>query len=327
MKRLLGYENQNTYQYIENTIMIKNPFIEDSEIEFQTVISKKRLIEEYKKNLDIDINEIVSSIDRIELIKCKKSGYKFFHPFHIGGDSKFYEKLQEFDWYYMPWKWEHEVCSNLINEGNKILEVGCGTGDFLEKIGNQYQNIQCIGLELNENSIVSRKKYKILNRKIEDYSIENEGRFDIVCSFQVLEHISAVNSFLSGKIRCLKENGLLVICVPNNDSFIKEAKFNYMNMPPHHMGLWTEKSLKMIGDEFNLEFVKVEYEPLQEHHFDWYIKVKIEKAFGEYVGKYILEIFRRIKLNKSLRKYIENRASKIHGHSILIVFKKTKPVG
>lgn len=302
--------------------MIKNPFIEDSEVEFQTEISKERLVAEYKKTLDIEINEILASTDHIELYKCKKSGYRFFHPFNIAGDSKFYEKLQEFDWYYMPWKWEHEVCNNLINEGDEILEVGCGTGDFLEKICNQYQDIRCIGLELNESAIVSKEKYKILNRKIEDYSLENEGQFDLVCSFQVLEHIQAVNSFLSGKIKCLKKNGLLVICVPNNDSIIRDAKFNIMNMPPHHMGLWTEESLKMIGNEFNLQLVKVEYEPLQEHHFDWYLQTKFEKTFGEYIGNHLLELMERIGLSKFFIKYIKNRADSIQGHSILIVFKK-----
>jgi hypothetical protein len=82
--------------------MITNPFIEDSEVEFQNTISKERLIDEYKIGFNIDLNEILSSTDSIGLHKCKKSGYKLFYPFNITGDSKFYEKLQENDWYYMP---------------------------------------------------------------------------------------------------------------------------------------------------------------------------------------------------------------------------------
>lgn len=304
--------------------MIKNPFIADAEIEFQTSISKEQLIKKYKKDLGIDIKGILSSTNQIELYKCKNSGYQFFYPFNISGNSRFYEKLQEFDWYYMPWKWEHQECSNLINDGDNILEVGCGNGDFIKKICEAYKHINCTGLELNESSVTSNDRYEIVNRKIEDFSIENASQFDLVCSFQVLEHIADVNSFLKGKIQCLKESGLFVICVPNNDSFIKKAKFNILNLPPHHLGLWNEESLKRIGKEFNMRLVKIAYEPLQEHHFDWYIDLNIKDFFGQYIGKHILELINRINLNGFLKSYLRKRASSIRGHSILIIFKKTE---
>jgi 2-polyprenyl-3-methyl-5-hydroxy-6-metoxy-1,4-benzoquinol methylase len=302
--------------------VITNPFIDNSEVEYQRAISKKRLIKLYKNYFNIDINEILTSTDTIELYRCKKSGYKFFYPFNITGDSNFYEKLQEFDWYYMPWKWEHQVCKELIKEGDKILEVGCGKGDFIKNICRQYKNIQCTGLELNESSITSDEKYRIFNTSIEDYSFANKNQFDLVCSFQVLEHVPRVKSFLQAKIKCLKENGLLVISVPNNDSFIKLDKFNILNMPPHHMGLWTEESLKMIGMHFNLELVKVGYEPLQEYHFDYYIDLMVKNVLGKYASKLFLKGIQLFNLKRNIKKYIKNRVNKIRGQTVLIVFKK-----
>ncbi len=303
--------------------MIKNPYIENSIVEFQSEISKERLIDEYKNQFNIDISDILSSTDSIELYKCKKSNYKFYSPFNITGNSRFYERLQKYDWYYMPWKWEHQVCNKLISEGKKILEVGCGNGDFLRNISKQHENIQCIGLELNESTVISEENLKIINRSVEDYSVEYEGEFDLVCSFQVLEHIPTVNSFLKAKIKCLKDNGLLVISVPNNDSFIKHDRFSILNMPPHHMGLWTEESLKMIANYFNLELLKIEFEPLQAYHFEWYFNVMIRKTLGKYIAKHFLRVIKLLKLRGILIKYVKNRANKIHGHTILIVLRKT----
>jgi len=41
-------------------------------------------------------------------------------------------------------------------------------------------------------------------------------------------------------------------------------------MPPHHMGLWNEEVFKNIAKVFNLKFVKVHFEPLQEYHKEYF---------------------------------------------------------
>jgi 2-polyprenyl-3-methyl-5-hydroxy-6-metoxy-1,4-benzoquinol methylase len=303
--------------------MIENPFIQDSDVIYQNDIPKNLLVQGYKEQLNINIDSIVSSIDKISVYKCQKSGYQFYYPFEITGDSKFYEELQNIEWYYMPWKWEHKVCDKLIKENSKILEVGCGKGDFLKQVNLQHQDVKCVGLELNKSSVYSADKLEILNKSIEDFSVSNEGKFDIVCSFQVLEHISFVKSFLQAKIRCLKDNGLLVISVPNNDSFIKYDKINVLNMPPHHMGLWTDKSLQKIGAYFNLELLEIIYEPLQEYHFEWYFSLVLKKFTGKFFSRIITKGINLLKLRSVIKKYLNYRANKIKGHTILVVFKKS----
>lgn len=302
--------------------MIQNPFIESSEVEFIKEVSKERLIKAYQNAFSYDISYIFSNTDAIKLYKCKKSGYKFFYPFNITGDSKFYEKLQENEWYYMPWKWEHQICSEYINEGANVLELGSGKGDFIKKISETYKNVNSVGLELNESSVHIDTQYKILNQTIQKFSKENEAKFDIVCSFQVLEHIPMVYDFLNAKIKCLKKNGLLFISVPNNDSFIQYEKFSILNMPPHHMGLWNEKSLKMIGDCFNLDLIKVEFEPLQKYHYNFYLNTMLRKNVGDFLRRCILKILKLIKLKEYVIRLIDKKASKIHGHTVLIVFRK-----
>jgi ubiquinone/menaquinone biosynthesis C-methylase UbiE len=65
------------------------------------------------------------------------------------GDSKFYEQLEKFDWYYMPWKWEHEITLSYLDPKKRVLEIGCGTGSFVQKAAD-ISGAYIKGLELNE---------------------------------------------------------------------------------------------------------------------------------------------------------------------------------
>ncbi len=301
---------------------IKNPFIHDSPIEFQGTIPVDRLINEYRSRFKIDISDLLSSTDSIKLYKCTKSGYEFYTPFSIVGNSGFYEKLQKLGWYYLPWKWEHQVCYDMVDAGFRILEIGCGKGDFLRKVSRQHKDVECIGLELNQTTATSGDGLKIINSRIEDYSVDNQAAFDIVCAFQVLEHIPDVNTFLEASIHCLKNNGLLVLSVPNNESFIQYDSFNILNMPPHHMGRWKEGSLRMIADCFNLELLKIEHETLQEYHYEWYLNIMLTKKFGERVAGYISKATRLLGLRKFQLQRIQKRANEIRGHTTIAVFRK-----
>jgi len=302
--------------------MNNNPFLVNSPVIYQKDISKDFLIRKYLEKYCLDIRPLLSSTEKISVYKCLKTGYCFYYPFEITGDSKFYEKLQSNEWYYMPWKWEHQVCQKYIKSHFKILEIGCGKGDFLKKVSLQFENTQCYGLELNKSSVYNDDRICINNLTLEEFSEANQEVFDIVCSFQVLEHIPAVKDFLSANIKCLKNNGLLVISVPNNNSFIKYDRNNVLNMPPHHMGLWTAESLLKIGEAFNLDLVEIVYEPLQPYHFNWYINVILKYFTGKYPAKVLIKAIDFFKIRKGIKHYLQARSNKIRGHSVLIAYRK-----
>lgn len=303
-------------------MMISNPFIAEAPVEHLKDFSSAELITEYRNRLNMDIAGNLASADRIQLYRCTQSGYMFFHPFTVAGDSRFYETLQEFDWYYLPWKWEHRTCRELIQPGDHILEVGCGRGDFIKRVSEEVANVQCTGLELNESAITKTDKYEIILQTVEDHALTHAGRYNLVCSFQVLEHISSVHSYLKASIDCLKQDGLLVISVPNNDSFIKYEPLDILNLPPHHMGRWTTASLKAVGEHFNLQLEKVAYEPLQDYHLDWYIDIMNRKKYGNLGSKVMQKLIKLFGLRDRIKQQLKQRADRIHGHTILVVFRK-----
>jgi 2-polyprenyl-3-methyl-5-hydroxy-6-metoxy-1,4-benzoquinol methylase len=267
----------------ENTVLEKNIFTKD-------------IIKGYKDEFKTDVTNYFSGIETISVYKCLDTGFKFFYPFTIAGDGKFYESLQQFDWYYMDWKWEHEIAGQYIVSGNKVLEIGCARGAFIEKLSKS--GFDCVGLELNEDAVVMGKKkgIRILNETIQEHALANKENYDIVCSFQVMEHIVAIHEVLQASIATLKKGGTLIISVPNNDSFLG-LSVNYLNMPPHHMGLWSEKVFQSIAKIFNLKLVKVHFEPLQEYHKEY---------FANTMTAYYLEKYRSLAFiaNKIIPKLI-----------------------
>ncbi len=298
--------------------LIKSPLINNENAKHIYDITTEEICSNYRKELNIEVNKTFTGLKKISLYKCIKSGYCFFFPLDISGDSSFYEKLQNFSWYYMAWKWEHEFSLKFINKEDRVLEVGCAKGDFLLGLRNK-MSTEIYGIELNQstNKVLEKKGIIYSNLNIQEYSKKNFEYFDVVCSFQVLEHISEVYDFVEAKIACLKKGGKLIISVPNNDSFIKWSN-DPLNMPPHHMGMWNKKSLKYLSKIFNLTIEFLQTEPLQAYHIDWYYNIVTKK----FMHPFFIYILSKSRFNILIKFALKSLRNLITGHTIIIVLKK-----
>jgi 2-polyprenyl-3-methyl-5-hydroxy-6-metoxy-1,4-benzoquinol methylase len=304
-------------------MIYQSPITKSNNVRIITKISTEELTQKYLNAFKIDVSYLMNDLNEISLLACGDTGYKFYFPHHIAGDSKFYEHFQQYDWYYMPWKWEHEKVAKLIKPGMKILEVGCGSGGFLEGVSKRMPSTSLNGLELNQKAIedAQKKGINVLRELINEHAESHFETYDLVCSFQVLEHIADVHAFLEAQIKTLKKGGLLTIAVPNNESFARFDRNNdILNMPPHHMGLWTNKSLNRLQRIFPLKCIKQINEPLQPYHFDWYLNI-LEKRINK-TGKPLSSIYKKIKSKKILRKICTYFPWLVTGHTTIAIFKK-----
>jgi len=231
---------------------VKCPLNNSTNIKLERSIKTALIIDKWQKD-GIDVSRFFVNLDEIKLYRCLDSGYRFFYPFNLEGDNQFYQDLQKFPWYYFDWKWEYNIALKQIKPGDKVLEIGCGDGSFLKKLSEK--NIKVRGLEFNEEAIKKCRErgLNVTGETIQEHAQNHKNEYDVTCSFQVMEHIADIGNALTASLGVLKRGGKLIISVPNNDSFLGKDKFNLMNLPPHHMGLWDEKSLKNL-EKFFLSF-------------------------------------------------------------------------
>lgn len=304
-------------------MLIKSPITNSENIFLEKEINSSFVIQQYKTDLGIDVSRFFKDINKINIYKCLDTGYRFYFPFNLVGDDIFYQELEKFPWYYADVKWEYEVAADFVNKKDKVLEIGCGLGSFIKKIKEKASIVE--GLEMNSKALQNclNDGLSVYPDTIDIFSNKKTEYFDIVCSFQVLEHVADINDFLKTSLKALKPGGKMIISVPNNDCLIFKSNNVALNTPPHHMGMWDMNSLINLQKYFNIEIESIHLEPLQKQHIG-YAQIIINKAFmvkmKEKIGIFSLLLN---KLYEGLA-YVaaDTMSDNTIGHSILIVFKK-----
>lgn len=111
-----------------------------------------------------------------------------------------------------------ESLAKAIPAGGNILDVGCGNGVISRHLGQFGYNV--LGIDISDKTIaVAKSKNKLPNVRFEVISAEDliaQGKqFDAVICSEVLEHLNQPEILLKTLYRSLKDEGTLVVTVPN----------------------------------------------------------------------------------------------------------------
>ncbi len=225
----------------------------------------------YKQLYNTPVKHLFKGRENLDLVDCMHCNLRFYDP-EAAGDEAFYNALQHYNWYYMDDKPEFHYALKHIKASDKVLEVGSGKGAFA-------QLVKCAsytGLDFSKKAkeMAALKGITILNEDIVDHALENKEKYDVVCSFQVVEHVTDVRGFLQAKTDALKPGGLLIFAVPSENSYISKSFNLALNLPPHHITRWKNEAMHAVGNIFGLETVTVHHDPLSPmHYFDYAFQV------------------------------------------------------
>lgn len=150
------------------------------------------------------------------------------------------------------------LINSYSKETKNLLDIGCGTGDFLQTA--QQNNWMVSGIEPNEQA------RSIANKKTNDSVFETEQllkfedhSFDVITLWHVLEHLPNLEDHVTIFKKLLKPNGTLIIAVPNYNSF--DAK-HYKNFwaaldVPRHLWHFNKASISKLVGKQSMQVVNI----------------------------------------------------------------------
>lgn len=147
-----------------------------------------------------------------------------------------------------------KIACNFYNKPN-ILDFGCGVGDFLHYA--QQKKCEVTGCDMSDEAriIASEKLGKTVLTPEEIFALPCPS-FDIITMWHVLEHIENLRFHTEQLHRLLKENGRLVIAVPNYKSYDAQYykdKWAAYDVPRHLNHFHKESLQNVFAGYFELE--------------------------------------------------------------------------
>jgi len=134
-----------------------------------------------------------------------------------------------------------------FSPGRDILEVGCGTGEFLRHAHDAGHRVT--GIDLSGEAVrYVREHHPGIDVRCQ--SLETAGllpaSFDVIAAFHVLEHVSDPIGLLSQMKRLLRPGGLVYVRVPNLNSWFRRVLGrNWWGFSVEHMSHFTDQSMRL----------------------------------------------------------------------------------
>ena len=161
--------------------------------------------------------------------------------------------------------WKHRQAFS-TQQGGRILDVGCGNGDFLASLSSRGWETHGIEFSTAASALARSKGITVHQGSLESANFPN-GFFNVVTLWHVFEHLPNPANELREAQRILCDDGLLIIEVPNSASLtFKLCKADWYGADvPRHFQHFTPSTLRRI-------LRRAAFEPVNAqvfHHWDF----------------------------------------------------------
>ena len=154
------------------------------------------------------------------------------------------------------------LADTLAPRGGELLDIGCGTGNFLAAARDAGYRVTGTELDRNAARFATERLglERVLPLTIAEFAEKHpEQKFDVVTFFEVLEHQTAPGEFLQKVKSCLKPRGVIGLSVPNRERWMTGP--DVLDYPPNHFLRWSAAALKKFLATQGFEILSVREEP------------------------------------------------------------------
>lgn len=160
----------------------------------------------------------------------------------------------------------------------KILDVGCGTGWFLEYA--QEQGATCYGVELGTDLASYTAEYlgiTVWNCDLTE--LDTTERFDVITMFDLIEHVEDPIQLINSAQKLLTTEGVIIVFTPHYDSVAIQIAKEHSNLvaPAEHLSYFTKQSVLKLAEMCNMQI---------KFYTTKGIDVGDLKAFYDYLGQH-----------------------------------------
>lgn len=176
-----------------------------------------------------------------------------------------------------------EIMASLIDQNQKVLDLGCGTGDLMKLIQTKRCHVE--GMEISKKAAMIGKKngFTIKISDLHNTFPYSKNSFDSITAGEIIEHIYDTDFFLKEIKRVLNPNGFLILSTPNIATLGRRLMLLFGKNPlietsldnsAGHIRYFTKKSLEDLLNKHHFNVVSFKSDTI---NFD--NKGKIQSQF------------------------------------------------
>lgn len=169
--------------------------------------------------------------------------------------NEFEKHIYHRDQFAHYFRWTHVLKNAKI--GQKILDMGCGSGEMLEVFyRNRYRPEKFVGIDIRDKVPEELKNLDFVEILVKDLCkpFDLNEKFDIITSFEVVEHIGHENldAYLQNMVKHCKPGTKIFLSTPNYDPAVGAAKNHIIN---GEIGEWDHFELaERLEKYFNIKY-------------------------------------------------------------------------